>query len=179
LKTSGILDNTSIITTGPLQGGSLTVSGNVNLSGTNTIAGYVTTSNASELYAPLSNPTFIGTPSVPTPELGDNTTKIASTAFVVNAINDGVTLSNGTLENPKTFTGYNQFNSLKTSGISDNMNITTSGSLQGESLHVSDNTIINGNVTTTPQTEIYTYSILHLMYYISIAFYTCYFIPVI
>lgn len=40
--------------------------------------------------APIINPTFIGTPTAPTPPNGDSTTLIATTAFVANAIS-GVT----------------------------------------------------------------------------------------
>lgn len=37
-------------------------------------------------YAKLNNPSFTGTPTVPTPAESDNSTRIASTAFVANAI---------------------------------------------------------------------------------------------
>lgn len=40
--------------------------------------------------APITNPTFIGTPSAPTPPAGNSTTLLATTAFVANAIS-GVT----------------------------------------------------------------------------------------
>lgn len=36
--------------------------------------------------ANINSPTFTGTPTAPTPENGDNSTKIATTAFVVNAM---------------------------------------------------------------------------------------------
>jgi hypothetical protein len=38
------------------------------------------------LKAPLASPVFTGTPTAPTPTIGDNTTNIATTAFVQNAI---------------------------------------------------------------------------------------------
>jgi hypothetical protein len=42
-------------------------------------------------YAPISSPTFTGTPSLTTtPTAGDNTTKLASTAFVKTAVDTGV-----------------------------------------------------------------------------------------
>lgn len=41
---------------------------------------------ASSTYAPINNPTFTGDPKVPTPPIGDNSTSIASTASVLNAI---------------------------------------------------------------------------------------------
>ncbi|SAK98595.1 phage tail collar domain-containing protein [Caballeronia pedi] len=40
--------------------------------------------------APINSPTFTGTPAAPTPALGDNTTKIATTAFVQGTVN-GIT----------------------------------------------------------------------------------------
>lgn len=39
------------------------------------------------LYAPLASPTFTGTPAAPTPSSGDNTTTLATTAFVTTAVN--------------------------------------------------------------------------------------------
>ena len=36
--------------------------------------------------APLASPTFTGTPAAPTPTAGDNTTKVATTAFVATAV---------------------------------------------------------------------------------------------
>jgi hypothetical protein len=41
-----------------------------------------------DLKAPINSPAFTGTPTAPTPDKGDNTTKIATTAFVTDAIND-------------------------------------------------------------------------------------------
>ncbi len=40
-------------------------------------------------YAPLASPTFTGTPAAPTPTGGDNSTKIATTAFVAGAVAAG------------------------------------------------------------------------------------------
>ena len=47
-------------------------------------------------YAPLASPTFTGTPKVPTATAGTNTTQIATTAFVMNAIS-GISSSLGSL----------------------------------------------------------------------------------
>jgi hypothetical protein len=44
-------------------------------------------------YAPINSPTFTGTPAAPTPAIGDNSTKIATTAFVQNAANGRLSLS--------------------------------------------------------------------------------------
>jgi hypothetical protein len=43
--------------------------------------------------APLASPTFTGTPAAPTPSGGDNTTKIATTAFVTTAVGSGGVVS--------------------------------------------------------------------------------------
>ncbi|HCB3811133.1 TPA: phage tail protein [Escherichia coli] len=45
-----------------------------------------TINNALALKAPLSSPTFTGTPKAPTPEAGNNTTQVATTAFVQEAL---------------------------------------------------------------------------------------------
>ena len=45
-----------------------------------------TINNALALKAPLSSPTFTGTPKAPTPEEGNNTTQVATTAFVQAAL---------------------------------------------------------------------------------------------
>lgn len=42
--------------------------------------------------APLASPAFTGTPTAPTPTAGDNSTKVATTAFVKNAI-DGISVT--------------------------------------------------------------------------------------
>ncbi|MDD3443206.1 MAG: hypothetical protein PHW89_08080 [Sulfurimonas denitrificans] len=41
--------------------------------------------------APLASPTFTGTPTAPTPTAGDNTTKVATTAFVNTALGSALT----------------------------------------------------------------------------------------
>lgn len=43
---------------------------------------YVLTYLATAAYAPLASPTFTGTPTAPTPTTGDNSTRVATTAFV-------------------------------------------------------------------------------------------------
>jgi hypothetical protein len=45
-------------------------------------------------YAPLASPTFTGTPAAPTPSPADNSTKLATTAYVDNALSGaGVTFN--------------------------------------------------------------------------------------
>jgi hypothetical protein len=40
--------------------------------------------------APINNPTFTGSPAAPTPTVGDNSTNLATTAFVAQAVTNGV-----------------------------------------------------------------------------------------
>lgn len=47
--------------------------------------GYLKSSIATGLYAPIASPTFTGSPVAPTQTFGDNSTKIATTAFVTAA----------------------------------------------------------------------------------------------
>jgi hypothetical protein len=62
----------------------LIVNGNLAIAGTGTVNGYpiVTTGNVGGL-APIESPAFTGTPTAPTPATTDNSTAIATTAFVV------------------------------------------------------------------------------------------------
>lgn len=65
--------------------------------GTNTITGTLAQFNTAVTdadLAPIASPTFTGTPAAPTPTAGDNTTKIATTAFVNAAANSSVTYNN-------------------------------------------------------------------------------------
>jgi len=97
---------TSILTSGPVTGGTITTSGTISLSPngvTNTYLGTMptltlkgnntgATTSPSDLSvsavmtmlgaAPLASPTFTGTPLAPTPSTGDSSTQIATTAFV-------------------------------------------------------------------------------------------------
>lgn len=65
-------------------GNIITALGNLGLVGSGTIAESDITSLTSDLAlkAPLASPTFTGTPAAPTPSAGDNSTKIATTAWV-------------------------------------------------------------------------------------------------
>lgn len=47
--------------------------------------------------APLASPTFTGTPAAPTPSTGDNTTKVATTAYVQSNLSSYATLASPTL----------------------------------------------------------------------------------
>ena len=74
-------------------------------------------------YAPLASPTFAGAPAAPTASNGTNTTQLATTAFVQNAVASGtagvasfnsrtgiVTLSSADVTGALTFTPYNATN---------------------------------------------------------------------
>ena len=54
--------------------------------GNHASAGYLTTSSASSIYAPLASPALTGTPTAPTPSSSDNSTKIPTTAWVTSKI---------------------------------------------------------------------------------------------
>lgn len=53
------------------------------------MTGISTFSLDTTVYAPLASPTFTGTPSAPTPSPADNSTKLATTAYVDNAVSGG------------------------------------------------------------------------------------------
>lgn len=61
--------------------------------------------------APLNSPTFIGTPAAPTPSFGDDTTKLATTAFVQDALQSvypvgSIYINAGVTTNPATLLGF-------------------------------------------------------------------------
>lgn len=61
--------------------------------------------------APLASPTFSGSPTAPTPGVGDNSTKIATTAFVTTKIGQGyLPLTGGTISGNLTVTGTSSAN---------------------------------------------------------------------
>lgn len=83
---------------------------NATLSGTPTVAGYLTTATAATTYATLANPTFTGTinmtggvPTAPTATLGTNTTQVATTAFVQAALLNDVVATIGAGTGPGYF----------------------------------------------------------------------------
>ena len=62
---------------------------------------YLTIANAGKTYAPLASPKFTGTPTSPTPAANDNSTKVATTAFVgaaVTKLNATITAVNTSLD---------------------------------------------------------------------------------
>ena len=77
-------------------------------------------------YAPLRSPTFVGAPKAPTPSAGDNSTRIATTAFVNSAIQDA--LRGAGLATVYTYKGsVNSYADLPASGntVGDVYNIIT------------------------------------------------------
>lgn len=78
----------------PVNGNILTYNGTSWVNSTLSFAGY----------APLASPTFTGTPSAPTPTTTDQTTKLATTAFIYNVLAASPALS-GTPTAPTATTG--------------------------------------------------------------------------
>jgi hypothetical protein len=52
------------------------------------LSNYLTTSSAASTYAPIANPTFTGTSKTTTPSTSDNSTNIATTAYVQSNLNN-------------------------------------------------------------------------------------------
>lgn len=50
------------------------------------LASYLTTATASATYAPTASPALTGVPTAPTPSVGNNSTQIATTAFVAASV---------------------------------------------------------------------------------------------
>lgn len=88
-------------------------------------------------YATLASPALTGTPTAPTAAAGTNTTQIATTAFVSNAISGvtGAMIFKGTIG-----TGGTAGSSLPTSGvkIGDTYKISSDGTYAGQSAKVGD-----------------------------------------
>jgi hypothetical protein len=64
-----------------------------------------TTSWIRSIFAPLISPPFTGSPTAPTPAAADNSSKLATTAFVIGRLTDGTvspTFGGGTFNNPVT-----------------------------------------------------------------------------
>jgi len=74
-------------------------------------------------YAPLASPAFTGTPTAPTPSFGNNSTSIATTAFIANALANYAPTNNATL------TGATSLVNLSVSGTASFASITASGSI--------------------------------------------------
>ena len=88
-------------------------------------------------YAPLASPALTGTPTAPTANAGTNTTQIATTAFVTNAISGitGAMVFKGTIG-----TGGTAGTALPTSNVKvgDTYKIVTAGTYAGQAAKVGD-----------------------------------------
>jgi len=61
---------------------------------------YITTALATNTYAPINSPILTGTPKAPTPNTDDNTTKIATTAYVKSNLSNYLITSSGSTYAP-------------------------------------------------------------------------------
>lgn len=91
----------------------------------------------------FTNPTFTGTITGVTPSVGDNTTKLATTAFVNTAITNGLSTAEamrykGTIGTGGTFTSV-----PTTYKVGDTYKITTSGTYAGYTCEIGDTLIAN------------------------------------
>lgn len=99
---------------------------------------------------PSASPTFTGTPTAPTPTAGDNSTKIATTAFVQNAMTSGTyvpTFTNTTNISSSTLNAayYTKINNIITVTIAVQLTLTaTADTVFTFSLPVSGATVVNG-----------------------------------
>lgn len=88
-------------------------------------------------YAPLASPALTGTPTAPTATAGDNSTQIATTAFVTSAISGitGAMIFKGTVG-----TGGTAGTSLPTTGVKvgDTYKVASDGTYAGQSAKVGD-----------------------------------------
>ena len=88
--TSYLTTSTAASTYAPIA--SPTFTGTVTIPSGALISGYLTTATASTTYAPLASPALTGTPTAPTATSTDESTQIATTAFVHSAL-EGATVS--------------------------------------------------------------------------------------
>ena len=107
------------------DGKTLTASNSLTLTGTdastlNIGTGGTLGTNAytSTVFAPIASPNLTGTPLAPTPTAGDNTTKVATTEFVTNAVTTATSGAFVDLTTDQTVTGTKTFsNQITVNGI--------------------------------------------------------------
>ena len=92
----------------------------------------------STTYAPLASPTFTGTPSAPTAAAGTNTTQIATTAFVNNAVGAGFAANDAMLFKGTIGTGGTVTALPNTHSIGWTYRVITAGTYAGQSCEIGD-----------------------------------------
>ena len=92
---------------------------------------------ANSKFAPLRSPDLTGTPTAPTPTVGDASNKVATTEFVKNAIATSISISNDDIEAIK---------SLK-NVLADSAELSNIVNLLGDKLSKSEGGTINGDLT--------------------------------
>uniref|UniRef100_UPI0040476401 hypothetical protein n=1 Tax=Algoriphagus sp. TaxID=1872435 RepID=UPI0040476401 len=114
------------------------------------------TQTALDLKSPLASPTFTGTPAAPTATAGDNTTQVATTAFVTSAVSTA-NATNANLTGPVTSVG--NATAITTGAITNAMLANgavanLSGTNTGDQTTISGNagTVTNGVYTVGDQT---------------------------
>lgn len=100
------------------------------------------------LLAPIASPVFTGTPTAPTPAGGDDSTNIATTAYVQAELADYLALSGGTMTGGIAYSGVNV---IAKSDDTDEYVEIVGGTSESTGAHISvygkDNTSKPGNIT--------------------------------
>ncbi len=91
-----------------------------------------------ENYAPLASPTFTGTPKAPTATAGTNNTQIATTAFVNNAIADGLAASDAMVFKGTLGTNGNVTTLPTKYSTGDTYRVITAGTYAGQVCEIGD-----------------------------------------
>lgn len=141
------------------------------------LSSYLTTSTAASTYAPLASPALTGTPTAPTPATTDNSTTVATTAYVNNAFNaveysvqGDISTSGSSIQIPFGTSGLYAKFAYTGSGSASMSFYSTSGTLSPVDIRrnsiwggsgVETYTLDNGSVTTsgvTADSTVYTQS---------------------
>jgi hypothetical protein len=118
--------------TGDLEGNAKTATS------ANSAKSDATGNEISTTYAPLASPTFTGTPSAPTAAAGTNTTQIATTAFVNNAVGAGFAANDAMLFKGTIGTGGTVTALPNTHSIGWTYRVITAGTYAGQSCEIGD-----------------------------------------
>ena len=99
VTSTSVTDGTNTFNKYTLPTASASVLGGIKVGSRLTIASGILSANDQTIgFAPLNSPTFTGTPAAPTATAGDNSTQIATTAFVSTAVANLVDSAPGTLD---------------------------------------------------------------------------------